>query len=340
MSLNLFDISVIIPVYNAEKFVAKAVESALQFPEVKEVLLIEDGSPDDALKVCKKLESQHRKVRLLQHPDKGNHGAGASRNLGLANATCNYIAFLDADDFYLPNRFEADKKVFADNLNADGVYNGIGIHYYSKEAEYKFASIFSQPVTTVNEIVKPEELFTKLIGLSPGIGYFHLDGLTLKKSILDRLKYWFNVDLRLHQDTEFIYRLTYIGRFFPGNIKGEVAKRGVHINNRITNLAFDEQKKKENQVKVWNSIYQWAKTEKLPRIYINHLYCKSLLKTILNVSFFMKWIVFLKGFLFNRNIFMKPLYYNSIHYQLFGKNIFSRILLKLKNKLFNKSDLV
>jgi glycosyltransferase involved in cell wall biosynthesis len=45
-------ISVIIPVYNAEKYVAQAVESALQFEEVYEVVLVEDQSPDDALRVC------------------------------------------------------------------------------------------------------------------------------------------------------------------------------------------------------------------------------------------------------------------------------------------------
>ncbi len=129
------NISVIIPVYNAEEFVVKAVESALQFPEVKEVLLIEDGSPDDALQVCQKLEADYDRAKLLQHPEKGNHGAGASRNLGLAIAACDYIAFLDADDFYLPNRFMADKKIFPENLAADFVYNAIGAHYYSAEAE-------------------------------------------------------------------------------------------------------------------------------------------------------------------------------------------------------------
>ena len=49
------NISVIIPVYNAEKYISKAVDSALQFDFVAEVVLIEDGSPDNALEVCKKI---------------------------------------------------------------------------------------------------------------------------------------------------------------------------------------------------------------------------------------------------------------------------------------------
>ncbi len=48
-------ISVIIPVYNAEKYVTQAVESALQFDEVYEVVLVEDKSPDNALQVCRNL---------------------------------------------------------------------------------------------------------------------------------------------------------------------------------------------------------------------------------------------------------------------------------------------
>ena len=76
-------ISVIIPVYNAEKYVSQAVESALQFNEVYEVVLIEDKSPDNALEVCRELAEKYDRVKLYQHPDKGNHGAGASRNLGI-----------------------------------------------------------------------------------------------------------------------------------------------------------------------------------------------------------------------------------------------------------------
>ncbi|MGZ5284046.1 MAG: glycosyltransferase family 2 protein, partial [Kaistella sp.] len=75
-------ISVIIPVYNAAAFLRKAVESALKHTAVAEVLLIEDASPDHSLEICKELVSENQKVKLFQHHDLGNHGAGASRNLG------------------------------------------------------------------------------------------------------------------------------------------------------------------------------------------------------------------------------------------------------------------
>ena len=87
------DISVIIPVYNAATFLRKAVESAVNLDEVKEILLVEDASTDNSLELCRTLQTEHPKVKLFQHPDQGNHGAGATRNLGLEKATQEFIAF-------------------------------------------------------------------------------------------------------------------------------------------------------------------------------------------------------------------------------------------------------
>jgi len=61
-------VSVIIPVYNAEKFVRNAVASALFHEEVKEIILVEDNSPDNALAVCQELALENDRVRLYQHP--------------------------------------------------------------------------------------------------------------------------------------------------------------------------------------------------------------------------------------------------------------------------------
>ena len=113
-------ISVIIPVYNAENFIEKAVYSALNQPEVNEIILIEDKSKDNSLNICQKLANEHSIVKLLQHKDNLNHGAGASRNIGLIHAQYEYISFLDADDFFLPKRFLKTKQVFFENPDAEG----------------------------------------------------------------------------------------------------------------------------------------------------------------------------------------------------------------------------
>ena len=89
----MISISVIIPVYNAEKFLRTAVESALREPETSEVILVEDGSSDNSLAICRQLASESSKVRLFQHVDGKNRGVSASRNLGLVKAQSEFIAF-------------------------------------------------------------------------------------------------------------------------------------------------------------------------------------------------------------------------------------------------------
>jgi glycosyltransferase involved in cell wall biosynthesis len=133
-----FQVSVIIPVYNAERFVRRAVESASCIKHVAEIILIDDAGPDSSLEVCLSLEREFSKVRMLRHADYSNHGAGASRNLGIEQARCNFIAFLDADDYYLPNRFERDREILLADDSVDGVYGAIGVHYESEDARKKF----------------------------------------------------------------------------------------------------------------------------------------------------------------------------------------------------------
>ncbi len=67
VQMREFKFSVIIPVYNAAAYVRHAVESALAQPETAEVILIEDGSPDNALEICENLASEFEKVKLLRH---------------------------------------------------------------------------------------------------------------------------------------------------------------------------------------------------------------------------------------------------------------------------------
>lgn len=133
-----FRVSVIIPVYNAGPFIRQAVESALAQPETAEVVLVEDNSPDDSLAACQKLAREYPQVRLFQHPGGINRGAGPSRNLGIINSTRDFIAFLDADDFYLPGRFTVVRQVFAERPDCDGVYEAVGMHFEDEEGKTRW----------------------------------------------------------------------------------------------------------------------------------------------------------------------------------------------------------
>lgn len=95
-------ISVVLPLYNKELQIAKAIESVLQ-QTVKphEIIVIDDGSTDGGGAIARGFES-----RGVQYVYQDNHGVSAARNSGIKLAESEYIAFLDADDWWLPNHIE------------------------------------------------------------------------------------------------------------------------------------------------------------------------------------------------------------------------------------------
>lgn len=249
-----FHVSVVIPVYNAAKFIEQAVRSALQFDEVKEVVLVEDASPDNSLALCTAMARNEPRVRLYQHPGGVNQGAAVSRNLGIVNSTQEFVAFLDADDFFLPNRFEVDRAVFAEHPDADGVYGAIGVHYYDDEGRALFDRQFSDVLTTVRKRVPPEKLFEGLSGGIPDFGHFSLDALTIKRSALMRLDHLMRKEIHLHEDTDITTRLAWHTRLYPGSIDAAVTLRGVHRENRIT----QNDRLAHTHLMLYKLLWEWA----------------------------------------------------------------------------------
>ena len=91
-------ISIVITTYNLERYVQEAVYSALD-TGVEEVIVVDDGSKDDTVKVANNIATSEPRVRVLS---KSNGGSSHARNLGAKHATCKYIMFLDGDDRLLP----------------------------------------------------------------------------------------------------------------------------------------------------------------------------------------------------------------------------------------------
>ena len=230
-------VSVIIPVYNAEKFIEKAVASALEQPETAEVVLAEDGSTDNSLAICKRLSKENPKVKLYQHPNAENRGTPATRNLGIQKATGDYIALLDNDDFFLPGRFAKAKELFRQDPSIDGVYEAIGTFAYDDESLEKHIQRMKAAkkddsdlmLTTISRPVLPEELFRTV--LLQHYGWLHVNGLTLKRSSVNKIG-GFDEVLKWCEDTDFIYRLTYFCKLVPGRLNEPVAMRGVYKGNR------------------------------------------------------------------------------------------------------------
>jgi len=271
-------ISVITPVYNAESFIVRSVESALAQPETAEIILVEDNSPDKSLDICKMLAAKYDKVHLFRHPNGENRGAGASRTLGMQKSTCDFIAFVDADNFYLPERFSRTKEVFASDPNCDGVYETIGNHVEDDVSLQRWhkAKKSVVPLVGITKPIEPEALTEALI--SGQYGWLTLDGLVLKRKVLIKMGAYMLENLKVHQDTEFIIRATTVARLLPGKLNEPVAMRGIHNHNRIS-APRSEHQKYEERMAFWMATFRWCK-RRSPTVVKQEIVNKMILDTI------------------------------------------------------------
>ena len=111
-------ISVVIPAYNASRFLAETLESALaQTLPPDDVVVVDDGSTDDTAAIAERFAPRVRVFRRT------NHGLPASRNFGVEMTTSEWIAFLDADDLWEPNKLERQLEELT-RTGADVCYTG------------------------------------------------------------------------------------------------------------------------------------------------------------------------------------------------------------------------
>ena len=256
----MYTITVIIPVYNAADFLEKAVESVVQFDEVKEILLIDDGSTDGSTQLGEQLAAKFECVKFLQHSDKKNHGVSATRNLGMDLATQEYITFLDADDYYLPNRFDAERELFKDP-KIDGVFGALATEFISEKGREVYMKKFhTDGLTTVHKPGEGETVFLGLTETIKGWGtFFSMIALTVKRSVYEKYHLRLNENLKIGEDKEFIIKLAYYAYLKSGFIDKPVAMRTGHENNTITKAIGKVNF--HHAALMYQSLYEWAVTE-------------------------------------------------------------------------------
>ncbi len=222
-------VSVIIPVYNAVHFLDKSIQSALDQRQTSEVLLIDDTSTDGSWEKCMKWKGKDRRVKLYKN--EGIKGAGAARNVGLLNATCAYIAFLDADDYYLDGRFEEDEIQFKNNLNIDVIANSLTILNESKIITSGLNSIYSN-----NKVIGYNPSFSKININHIGNGNsFSIIGLTIKREVFTTVGY-FDESMKQCQDTDLNIRLILMSNIYSGNYGKPVVVYYRHDTNSTMNM--------------------------------------------------------------------------------------------------------
>ena len=185
-------ISVIVPVYNTEKYLRRCIDSILSqtFTDF-ELLLIDDGSKDSSGAICDEYAAKDNRVRVFH---KENGGVSSARNLGLDNATGEWIAFVDSDDYVLPSYLATYVEISSENVDLCIV--GI-IPDYSISSDYKITKTsfdyrgdVKDAMLLLNDCQMTGVLFNKL----------------LKKSIIEEYKIRLNESFKFKEDEEFLFR--------------------------------------------------------------------------------------------------------------------------------------
>ena len=192
-------VTVIIPIYNAESFLERCIKSIINQTYVKlQILLINDGSTDGSIFICKKYKEKDNRIEII---DKTNSGVSNSRNIGIENAIGQYITFVDSDD-YLENTMIEKLLLAMKNNNVDIV----SCRFFYEKNLHKFKS------TTINEkIFTNNEFIIEILKENSIIG--SLWGKLYRKELFNKIK--LNENLKICEDLDLLLRMSdYIQRAY------------------------------------------------------------------------------------------------------------------------------
>lgn len=195
-------VSIIIPVYNAEKYLVDCLRSAInQTWQSKEIIVVDDGSTDNSLRIAQQYERDGIKVL---HQEK--MGASAARNRGLKEARGDYIQFLDADDFLALNKIANQVQRLQECPGCISLCDTI--HFFEPQ-ELKHITL-PREWFRVNEVMEPIDFLIKLYSGEIIADYYggmvQPNAWLIPKSIIDKAGFW-NEELSLDDDGEYFCRV-------------------------------------------------------------------------------------------------------------------------------------
>lgn len=205
-------ISVVIPAYNASQYIAMAIDSVLdQTHRVDEIIVVDDGSTDKTQEVVARYEDKG--VRYVRQP---NQGSACARNTGIALASGKYIAFLDADDFWLPNKINQQVKTFEEKTDL-ALVSGDQI-FWDQDRSFEKVREFSRRQWDTDS--KKQIIFENIVG-NPSM-------VMVKRSVLQQAGL-FDPQIRFGDDWDMWIRVSEIGKI--GFVQEPVAVYRWHKNS-------------------------------------------------------------------------------------------------------------
>ena len=199
-------ISVIIPVYNVEKWLNKCIDSILnQSYENFEIILVNDGSTDKSKDICDKYSKEDNRVKVF---DILNSGQSVARNIGLKEAKGDYILFIDSDD-YISDKAIIEKFInILDNNEYDFIYTSYC--RFEDGNDEKITEIL--PINLTNDDIKNKEGKDILIDLINKNSFHHAPYLKVcRKDFIIKNKLYFREGY-YHEDAEWSFKVFYYAK--------------------------------------------------------------------------------------------------------------------------------
>lgn len=188
-------ISVIIPVYNVEKYLRECLDSVVnQTLKDIEIICVNDGSTDNSLEILKEYEKQDSRIKVLNH--KKNKGLGGARNTGLNSAVGEYIVFIDSDDFVTNNMVE---KLLTNLVNNEADMSFCDMWLYESNEQVFYNKPFQIYNLSEYNLYFPQERIEPFTNIWPSAW-----NKIYKKAIIDKfhLRYLENI---FYEDHLFYY---------------------------------------------------------------------------------------------------------------------------------------
>lgn len=208
-------VSVIIIFYNAASYLAEAIESVLaQTYSSWELLLVDDGSSDGSTAIARQYTADFpHKMRYFEHAHHENHGMSASRNVGISHARGVYVAFLDADDVWLPQKLAAQVPILEAHHNAVMVYGATRYWYsWTGNAEDMNRDYLYHPRIRPNTLVQPPDLLRSYLTNQAAVPC--MCSLLVRRSILQQIGGFEEVFRGLYEDQVFYAKICLAGAVF------------------------------------------------------------------------------------------------------------------------------
>lgn len=267
-------VSVIIPAYNAEKYIEDTLDSVLnQTWQHVEVFVIDDGSKDNTFAIAQKYASD--KITVLQQK---NQGACVARNKGLSLSTGDYIQFLDADDLLSPDKLEKQLQVLQGRQDLLAICKNV--HFNDGEDPYTIS--YREEDFWIYDTDDPVSFLTRLYGGDGERWMVQTSAWLTPKSITDAISPW-DEQLLLDQDGEYFAKVVlaskgilvtegvnYYRRFVHGGNISDKAYKYESLQSALRSLKLKagylgEYTQSENYLKAMSTLYLEIAINAYPR---------------------------------------------------------------------------